>query len=252
MTAIKHSLELMLNPFFIFIILMLCCIFLLRKNKPMRLVRTLLVLLCCLLVVFGTGWLPKYLTERLEATYPFIEHPNPEVKWVVVLGGGHFDIEDVPVNNLLSGASIKRLVEGMRLLRQLPQARLLLSGGGETKRHTEAVLLGQLSQWFTVPKDKIVLEPGSLNTEEQAKALVPLLNKEPFYLVTSAIHMPRSMLLCQQQGLNPIAAPTDYTFIWHDSNYARMVIPNVYNLYYLSIALHELLGRGWFALRNPA
>jgi uncharacterized SAM-binding protein YcdF (DUF218 family) len=245
MATLKHTMELLVNPFFILLVLMLCSIFLLRTNKALMWVRGLLALFCCLLVLFGTGWFPKYLTQRLESAYPIVTQPNPQIKWVVVLGGGHFNVEEVPVNNLLSGASIKRLVEGVRLIRQLPDARLVLSGGGEEKNHSEAVLLYQLSQWFSIPEDKVVLEASSLNTEEQAKALVPILHKEPFYLVTSAIHMPRSMLLCQRQGLNPIAAPTDYTFIWHDSNKARMIIPNIYNFYYLSIAMHELLGRVW-------
>jgi uncharacterized SAM-binding protein YcdF (DUF218 family) len=250
MTAIKHTLELMLNPLFILFLLMLWCIILLRKNNSIRFVRGLLASLCFLLLLCGTGWIPKYLTERLEATYPFIEKPNPAIKWIVVLGGGHYTIDDIPANDLLSGASIKRLIEGIRLLGQLPQARLLLSGGGESKQRTEALLLQQLSKWLSVPEDRIVLEAGSVNTEEQAKALVPFLQKEPFYLVTSAIHMPRSMMLCQQQGLNPIAAPTDYTFTWYDSNKARMIIPNINNFYYLSIAIHELLGRGWVAVRS--
>lgn len=140
-------------------------------------------------------------------------------------------------------------IEGGRLLHDLPQAKLLLSGGGSDQRFTEAALLKQLSQWASISPQRIVLEAGSSNTEEQARALVALVHQEPFYLVTSAIHMPRSMFLCQQQGLNPIPAPTDFTFFWSDGNQAKLFIPNVYNLYYFTIAAHELLGRAWATLK---
>lgn len=247
MTAFKHSLELIINPFFMLFLALLLSTMLLKSDKN-RLIRILLIGVCALLVLCSTGWLPKYLTERLEAQYPVLVQPSPEVKWVVVLGGGHFDVDDMPANNLLTGASIKRLVEGVRLLRQLPHARLILSGGGESPIRSEAVLLQQISQWFSIAKDKIVLEAAALNTQEQAKALVHLVHKEPFYLVTSAIHMPRALFLCKQLGMHPIAAPTDYTFVWHDSNKARMIIPNVYNFFYFTIAMHELLGRVWAGL----
>ena len=245
MTALKHSLELVVNPFFIIFFIIVLSAFLNRSNKHLFFIRWSLWGLVIFFLVFSTGWVPRYLTERLEATYSVIQQVDPKVKWVVVLGGGHSEKEGLPANDLLSGASIKRLVEGVRLLQELPEAKLVLSGGGESPQFTEALLLNQLSQWFSIPQERVVLEPNTLNTEEQARALVSIVHKERFYLVTSAIHMPRSMFLCRQQGLNPIPTPTDFSFFWYDRNRAKMFIPNVYNLYYFTIAMHEVLGRAW-------
>lgn len=245
MRLIKHHLELLVNPFFILFFLILICIFLMRNKKDLLLVRSILWSLAIIFMVFSTGWLPRYVTEQLESSYAVVQKVNPKIKWVVVLGGGHSAADNLPANDLLSSASIKRLVEGVRLLKDLPDAKLLLSGGGEEFNFTEAVLLSKISQWFLIPEQRIVLEANSVNTEDQARALVGILHNEPFYLVTSAIHMPRTMFLCQQQGLNPIPAPTDYTFFWRSDNPAKMYIPNVYNFYYFTIALHELLGRAW-------
>lgn len=249
MTWIKHLLELVFNPFFIIFCVLLACAFLLKKSNYSPIVRRSLWGLVIFFMVFSTGWVPRYMTEQLEASYSVAQQVNPDIKWVVVLGGGHSERDNLPANNLLSGASVKRLVEGIRLLKDLPQAKLVLSGGGEEKQFAEAALLDQLSQWFSIPQERIVLEPNSLNTEAQARALVPIVHQEPFYLVTSAIHMPRSMLLCQRQGLKPIAAPTDFTFFWYDRNRAKMIIPNVYNLFYFTIAMHELLGRAWASFK---
>lgn len=245
MTAMKHTLELLINPFFALFCLLLLCFLLLRKERYRGLTRGIMLLVCVFILLFGTGWIPRAVTNHLEAMYPVIQQVNPEIKWIVVLGGGRSELPGFPANDLLTGASIKRLVEGVRLLHQLPHARLLLSGGGGSGLNTEAALLKQLSLWFAVPVEKIVLESKTLNTEEQARALASLLHQEPFYLVTSAIHMPRSIGLCHQQGLNPIPAPTDFTLFWSDSNQAKMYIPNAYNFYFLTIALHEILGQLW-------
>ncbi|WP_277619249.1 YdcF family protein [Legionella norrlandica] len=164
---------------------------------------------------------------------------------MVVLSGGQNQAEGMPANDLLTSASIKRLTEGIRLLRALPDAKLLLSGGGSAGEQPEALLLAQLAKWFSIPEEKIVLEINSVNTADQARELVAIVNKQPFYLVTSAIHMPRSMALCQQQGLHPIAAPTDFTFFWSTDTWVKMIIPNPYNLAYNSIAFHEILGKIW-------
>ncbi|RUR11909.1 YdcF family protein [Legionella sp. km772] len=248
MIGIKHSLELIVNPFFIIFCFILASAIVLKMNKSLPKVRRLLWVLIIFFMAFCTGWIPRYLTERLEANYSVVQFPDPKVKWVVVLGGGHHERENLPANDLLSGASIKRLIEGVRLLKDLPQAKLLLSGGGDDSRFTEAALLKQLSQWFFISQERIVLEPHSLNTEAQARALESLVHQEPFYLVTSAIHMPRAMFLCKRQGLAPIPAPSDFTFFWYDHDQAKMFIPNIYNLYYSNIVLHELLGRAWAQL----
>jgi len=244
---LKNYLELVLNPFFfIFIILLFCAVYLKRHNN--RMAQGLFLVSACI-VIFCTGWLPRFITQQLEHSYPIIQEINPQVKWVVVLGGGHHEIKAMPANNLLTSASIKRMVEGMRLIRLLPHAKLVLSGGGESKQMSEAFLLQTLSEWFSIAHEKIALEPDSLNTEDQAKLLGSIVHQEPFYLVTSAIHMPRAMALCLKQSLKPIAAPTDFTFFWHDDNEAKLFIPNSYNLYYFTIAMHELLGRAWMAIK---
>ncbi|WP_275940998.1 YdcF family protein [Legionella antarctica] len=201
-----------------------------------------------LLMVISTGWLPNYITNKLETQYPIVQQIDPRINWVVVLSGGQNPLEGMPANLRLSSASIKRLVEGVRLFRALPRAKLVLSGGGSTGEQPEALLLAQLAKWFSIPEQDVVLELKSINTADQARELVSIVHNQPFYLVTSAIHMPRSIALCRQQGLHPIAAPTDYTFFWSTSDKVKMIIPNAYNLSYFSIAMHEVLGRIWAVL----
>ncbi|HAT8178530.1 TPA: hypothetical protein JA361_03435 [Legionella pneumophila] len=245
MALIRHLLEYLINPFFLCVFAIGICIFLLWRRLAPTVTRVLLFIVLIVLLAMSTGWLPSYLTYQLESRYSVVKQINPNVKWVVVLGGGQNTGEGMPANDLLTSASIKRLVEGVRLFRALPNAKLLLSGGGSTGEQGEALLLAELAKWFSIDSEKIVIETVSINTADQARELAAIVHDQPFYLVTSAIHMPRSMALCQQQGLHPIAAPTDFTFFWSTDTWVKMVIPNSYNLAYTSIALHEILGKIW-------
>ncbi|MDI1352406.1 MAG: YdcF family protein [bacterium] len=240
--------ELLLNPFFGFCLFFAISTFFLWKGVHPLFIRYTLLVLFILLLVLSTGWFPRFITQKLESQYPLIHQVNPQIKWIVVLSGGQNNLTGLPMNDRLSSASQKRLIEGVRLFKLLPDATLVLSGGGSSGEEPEATLLAELAHWFVIPQHKIVLEQKSLNTADEARELKSIVHDESFYLVTSAIHMPRSMYLCEQAGLHPIAAPTDFTFFWHTESWAKTVVPNAYNMAYFSIAMHELLGRIWVGL----
>lgn len=153
--------------------------------------------------------------------------------------------KNLPPQSLLYAASVKRVLEGLRLWRQTPGANLLLSGGGYGQETAEAFRMRKLALLYPIDSSRLQIETGSLNTADQAKAIKTWVGDKPFYLVTSAIHMPRAMALCQAQGLHPIAAPTDFTLYWGDERWQKTFIPNAQNMVFLNIALHELMGLAW-------
>jgi uncharacterized SAM-binding protein YcdF (DUF218 family) len=64
-----------------------------------------------------------------------------------------------------------------------------------------------------VPKQDIIPEPNSFNPRENAVNVGEILQAQNFktiLLVTSAIHMSRSMAIFKNLGINEIAASTDY------------------------------------------
>lgn len=250
--GLRHAIEALLNPFFFVLLVFIISLVGLYKYGKSRVVNW--GLLCGLLglLFISTGWLPEWSTRKLEDQYPLVTNINPAVKWVVVLSGGQSQRLDTPAHNLLYCASIKRLIEGVRLYRQLPHASLLLSGGGYGNEVPEARRLATLAGLFNIPQKDLVLETGSINTADQAIEIKKIINTQPFYLVTSAIHMPRSVALCKKQGLNPIAAPTDFTYYWDDERWDKRYLPDPKNITYAKIAWHEVLGRTWAWLNRRA
>ncbi|STX51976.1 membrane protein [Legionella busanensis] len=245
MFALRHLIETVLNPFSIFLFLFASYLIILYKRKAERLIFLGFSTIFILLLLFSTGWVPKLMTKTLENQYPIVTQPNPHIQWVVVLSGGQSPAINKPANMLLYGASLKRLIEGIRLLQQLPNAKLLLSGGGYGADIAEAKRMASVVKLLGVSDNKIVLETSSINTAAQAKGLKRYLGSAPFYLVTSATHMPRSMYMCKHEGLNPIAAPTDFTIYWDSEYWRKVYLPNPQNLVYLTIAWHEILGLLW-------
>lgn len=245
---IRHTLELILNPFFISMILLLMCTYFVWRRTHQTFVKIGLLVVCAILLLISTPWLPDYVSDFLEDEYPIVTKIDSNIRWVVVLGGGTGSDALKPVNMRLSSASVLRVVEGVRLFKALPNAKLLLSGGGETPLQIEAKGMEELSRWFEIPADKTVLETRSLNTAEQAREILAIVHDNPFYLVTSAMHMPRAMALFKQLGMHPIPAPTDYLLTSIDLNYPSALIPNGKNVGLFYLEMHEVLGRIWVNL----
>jgi uncharacterized SAM-binding protein YcdF (DUF218 family) len=101
-----------------------------------------------------------------------------------------------------------------------------------------------------VPEEDIVLDAVSRDTGEQARLLRERLAGEPFALVTSASHMPRSMELFQHQGLEPVAAPTDYLCKPGKGWSFYSAFPAAARIRTGERAIHELLGLTWARLRE--
>jgi uncharacterized SAM-binding protein YcdF (DUF218 family) len=73
-------------------------------------------------------------------------------------------------------------------------------------------------------------------------------NDAPFYLVTSAGHLPRAMAAFVAAGLHPIAAPTDHQLPKNVSHAGWRLSP--YHLQASGLAVHERVGMWWYRWRG--
>ncbi len=203
-----------------------------------------------LLALFSYAPLPDIALKSLEYRYaPLVDLSQfSDIRWVVVLGGGHHSDPELPVTSHLSESSLSRLVEGIRIHRLLPESRLVLSGGKVFDPTPEAETMVRVAEIMGIEGNKIVLEKLSRDTRDQARFIHEIVGDERFILVTSAAHMPRSMALFQKLGMSPIPAPTDYWVTKRHGIGPGVFFPNVGSLRKMERVFYEYLGLGWARL----
>ncbi len=158
--------------------------------------------------------------STLEWQY-FPPNPMPTADAIVVLGGATQPALTPRPWVEVSEAG-DRILYASRLYSQSKAPKLILSGGRVTWRGgsssvgsspSEADDMKELAMAMNVPESAIVLEGDSLNTRENAINVQKILKAQSLdsvLLVTSAIHMPRSVAIFKKLGINVIPAPTDY------------------------------------------
>ncbi|MCK5686068.1 envelope biogenesis factor ElyC [bacterium] len=172
------------------------------------------------------------------------------LKYVVVLAGGHTSDENIPVTSQINSSSLVRLAEGIRLINMYPDSKLVLSGGKTFDPVSEAEILKKVALQFGVEPRRIITESGSVDTETQAEKIKELVKSEKFILVTSANHLPRSVLLFKKNGMNPVPAPAGLTIRKHKQYQPTRIFPNAVSLVHIDAAIHEYLGIIWSKLRG--
>lgn len=165
-----------------------------------------------LLLLFSYDPVSSPVFSSYESFCPVLAEPEKlkEIQWVVVLGGGVSPDTRLTPANQLSYSSLSRLTEGLRILRRLPSARLLVSGGCVFSNISEASLMKKTAMDMGIEESRIVLEDQSRDTEDQSLLLKKFLDTKPFILITSAFHMRRALYLFKKQGMQPIPAPADF------------------------------------------
>ena len=170
------------------------------------------------ILLFALAFLPlsALFVAPLENRFPLPRGELSSPAGIIVLGGSSDEhIEDARGQVTLTDAGA-RLTTGASLARRFPQARLVFTGGSASfvgSNLTEANSARRLWTELGVPQDHAIYEDRSRNTYENAiftRDLVQPKAQETWLLVTSAMHMPRSMGIFRKAGFAVIAYPTDY------------------------------------------
>jgi uncharacterized SAM-binding protein YcdF (DUF218 family) len=183
------------------------------------------------------------LLAPLEGRYPpLADIRGLAVSDIVVLGSPYQPRGGIPITAALGDDGLMRIAEGVRLLRQVHGARLIVSGGASENQRAAAVGYAKFAVELGVDPESIVKLDKSLDTKEEAESVFALLGKSQFILVTSAYHMPRAMRLMQLAGADPIPAPTGQLATRHMDFGARAWIPSSTSLRRTEHAIHEYIG----------
>ncbi len=165
------------------------------------------------------GWLPlpDALLRYMENQYPIPQGSLQPYVGMVVLGGAiGIPYGEQDVRRYTLGSAAQRMTAPVALLRQYPHFLLLFSGGQSDVIARETSVADAAREFYTsmgVSADRVLYERAARNTYENAvlSARIPGVDKtQPWLLVTSAWHMPRSMALFQREGWNVTPYPVDY------------------------------------------
>jgi len=205
--------------------------------------KALLIFSSSLLLIFSTGTVAALLLSPLEYEYSFVKDPAqyPEVNRIVVLTGYAADYPLVPLSSKINSTSAFRVLEAHRLYLSCPDCEIIISGNAPATSLMKALLVT-----MGVPEHQIREDSNAAHTYNSAQNLRQWFDKEPFFLVTSAGHMPRAMGVFQKQGMSPVAAPTDYQLPKEVKNASINLSPQ--HLYWSNLAVREYAGVAWYKL----
>jgi uncharacterized SAM-binding protein YcdF (DUF218 family) len=248
--ALKKFIAFWLAPFPLSLVLLVGGLLLSRCSRRITLGRRVLAAGILLLVFLGNGPFANLLISPLERQYPSIgPGPDPRIgacDLVVVLGGGHVDDPALPAAGKLSSSELGRLVEGIRLLRMAPHARLVLSGPANRPGNpTHASIVAEAAVSLGVPDGRIDRIETARDTAEEAAAVRLLAGEHQVALVTSAWHMPRAAALFRKAGVNFIACPADFSAKSEPRSDFRDCLWSSDALDRSTRAVHEWLGCLW-------
>lgn len=234
-------------------------LFLQRFTKRTLLGRRLVLVSTLTLLIFSNKWVALTLYRPLESRYPAIpeftaERPLPPelagCGYVAILGGGNGYSDNVSANNLLWAPAVARLAEGVRILRVLPEAKLIVSGGSPGPRETHARVMGRAVQAYGIEPARILYVEDARDTEDESRRVAAIAQGRAVAVVTSGWHMPRAMALFRSAGATAVACPTE--FLTHGNGPIAYTdfLWDIQSLGLSTLAIRERVGQLWITLRG--
>lgn len=247
---LTHLLANLLKPLTVVCLLLLAGVVVLRRPERRRLglclvgAATALLLLVAMSPFAGRAIIRA---ERGFARFDIRSLPaetSGRIRHVVVLGSGHTSDPALPLTSQLGGAALSRIVEAVVILRQLPDAGLIVMGGRIYDPLPHAEILRSMAVALGVGSDRIIADPGPMSTREEVAAVRKIVDSNPFVLVTSASHMPRAVHMFRAAGMNPIPAPTSHARAPIGFSLDSL-FPSTSHIGEAEIIEYELLGSVW-------
>jgi uncharacterized SAM-binding protein YcdF (DUF218 family) len=220
--------------------------------KRPRLTKLAIGLSLSLQLLMGNYWVSRALVQSLEFQN-LTEGPLPQAAAIVVLGGGTLPAS--PPRPWVEVAEAgDRVLYAAKLYREGKAPVVILSGGRVDWNGAgppESKDMAEQIQIMGVPAQALLQDPTSNNTYENAVNVKKILQDRqitgPILLVTSAMHMSRSLAIFRHLQISSIAAPTDFrTTCTPDrqgfGGFLLGLLPEAEQLHKTTLALKEYLG----------
>lgn len=236
----------------LFIFLAIATLLLWWRPPVGRVMITVLVVLAWIAAAFPIG---DYYLREIENKYP-VPALSERVDGIILLGGFTWPEGTEAHHQLQTDAKADRFLIFAQLAQKYPDAKLVFTGGsGNPLRQDvrEADLVKEL--WINLGYDpaRVMWERESRNTYENALFSKNLANPQPgenWVLVTSALHMPRSVAIFEKQDWKVIPYPADY--VTNNQSIWRYEFSVMDNLWRLMAAMREILGMFVYQMTDRA
>lgn len=222
-----------------------------RKTGESRRTRWVLLSLIATAWTYSSPWLSLTAARYLQQAYAADDTAlsSDGVAAIVVLAGDGITPNRYQERTLLGEHTLVRLEKAYDLAVKRPELGVIVSGGILFGAKPSITLAGMMRDWLierAIPARRIVADESSANTYESARRVAQLAcpQGEAIFLVTEAVHMPRSVAVFSAQGCRPIPVPCSLL---------RAEESNIYHFFPAGAGLartqaivHELGGLGWY------
>lgn len=235
MLLLKILQQFLLPSVFILIFVLIGFIFLLKKQK---IGKFLIVIGVILYYFFSISPVSDLIISPLENKYvPLEQNELQQTNNIILLLGG-------PESDVL------RASEALRIYNlKLEKPLIYIAGRNFLSKENQALKLKNYLIERGIDERNILLEDKSKTTFESAQNIAEILKQEPFFLITSAYHLPRSMWIFKKNNTNPIPAPTDFKYTKNGYNFFDF-FPKANNLKNVDSAFHEYFGLVYYRLKS--
>lgn len=172
---------------------------------------------------------------------------------IVVLGGGFvYGVHDLRADAVPTPDMMCRLVDTIRLYRQIGKP-VILSGGRMENGPSEARVYRDLLIEFGIPPGQLLLDEESRDTVENVDNVVRLLRENQFrrpLLVTSAYHLRRTALEFDHLGVSYTVYPSNVLADRNTPLRFSDFLATPRESYKTSIALKEMVGLGVYKIKH--
>jgi uncharacterized SAM-binding protein YcdF (DUF218 family) len=206
------------------------------------------------LLVFGVLPTSVYIAHPLEARFRAASLPA-DLTGIILLSGAERPAASEMVGQAQVGASGGRYLSALRLAARYPNARLVFTSGalrepGKGPLETQTAVGIRVLSDSGIAASRFSFEQQSGDTCDSAFNSYALVQPKPgehWAVVTSAMHMPRTMACFRAAGWGEVLPePADYWAIPGAWNFGSFRVAA--NLTLLDAAVHEWLGLAYYRL----
>ncbi|MCX7653099.1 MAG: YdcF family protein [Fervidobacterium sp.] len=153
-------------------------------QKNIRKDRYLFLVFAIIMYLISSSWFTYLISKSLV-----LVDTEDNGKYIVVLGGG---VDKFDQRYEIGKHTLRRLYKALELYKKNPR-KIIVTGGVVDKGLPEALFMKKVLINFGIPEEDVIIENKARNTFENGKYTRELIGDTAITLVTSSLHMKRSL-----------------------------------------------------------